>query len=152
MEGPEPLFLFHHPTFDPPRSGSYTPRSRSPEVSMRRRALLRALPLLVLATLAASSTDAAPSRLDARLPDGFWEQARGLFPTRPKQSQLDALQFRKAPAQLDVLVVGVDFSDSLMWGRDLADFPDHPEQRRTGTRSARSICFATRWCPRLNNR
>lgn len=99
---------------------------------MRRRALFHALSVVLLAASVASFADAAPARLDGQLPDGFWERARGLFPDRPKQSQLDALQFRKAPSRLDVLVVGCDFSDSLMWGRDLEDFPGWPEQRRRG--------------------
>ncbi len=92
--------------------------------------------LLVIFGLAAtpgyaqsSLTDSQAAQTRLRL---LRERAHHLQPVQAKQSQRDILAKRAAPSRLDVLVVGCDFADSLMWGRDLADFPGWPTQRRAG--------------------
>ncbi len=49
-----------------------------------------------------------------------------------KLSQIDAFQSHKAPALLRMLVVGCDFSDSLLWGRDRSQFVGWPAPARQG--------------------
>lgn len=96
--------------------------------------------LILLALLLGSSGAGAASaphplqRADEAAVDR-WLRLRprleSLRPTRLKLSQLRALQERRAPSSLQLLVVGCDFSDSLMVGRDRDDFPGWPAARRT---------------------
>ncbi len=58
--------------------------------------------------------------------------AAPLLRSSVKQSQRDAFFVHKAPDRLSVLVVGCDFADSLLWGRDRADFPEWPPPARGG--------------------
>jgi M6 family metalloprotease-like protein len=62
------------------------------------------------------------------------ESSRQLANGGLKQVQLDRLRYKSAPPELRVLVIGCDFADSLMWGRDLANFPGWPAQRRIAQR------------------
>ncbi len=62
------------------------------------------------------------------------EGGPGLSPRNMKDVQLDRLLRKAAPSQLRVLVVGCDFSDSLMWGRDRSAFVGWPEGRRIAQR------------------
>lgn len=48
----------------------------------------------------------------------------------PRELPVNGLARRAPMSSLDVLVIGCDFADSLMYGRDLDDFPGWPEQRR----------------------
>jgi M6 family metalloprotease-like protein len=57
---------------------------------------------------------------------------RRLLPRQLTLSQRTALQRRAGPDSLRLLVVGCDFSDSLLWGRNLAEFPGWPPQTRHG--------------------
>ncbi|HKI84390.1 MAG TPA: VCBS repeat-containing protein, partial [Candidatus Krumholzibacteria bacterium] len=49
-----------------------------------------------------------------------------------KASQMEALHSHKAPDSLRMLVVGCDFADSLLWGRDRSQFPGWPAAARQG--------------------
>lgn len=64
------------------------------------------------------------------------ERHEVLRPERWKQSQQRAFLRRDAPSELRVLVVGCDFSDSLLVGRDRSQFPGWPEPRRIAQRIA----------------
>ncbi|RKZ17716.1 hypothetical protein DRQ53_02695 [bacterium] len=62
-------------------------------------------------------------------------QIRGaLAPRQTRAVQLEALRRRKGPDSLRILIVGCDFNDSLMVGRDPADFPGWPPQNRKSQR------------------
>lgn len=71
---------------------------------------------------------------DAQIPTAPPERLQAvrarLEPTHSNAVQLEALRRRRAPDSLNILVVACDFSDSLMWGRDLAQFPGWPPQSR----------------------
>lgn len=97
------------------------------------------LVFLVSVSLSLATTVDAPARTTAPWSPSqslrgklLQEKAGPLRSPRLKLSQEAALGGHKAPDSLVVLVVGCDFSDSLMWGRDLDDFPGWPPQRRTG--------------------
>ena len=49
-----------------------------------------------------------------------------------KASQMEALRSHKAPDTLRMLVVGCDFADSLLWGRDRTQFAAWPTPAREG--------------------
>ena len=69
-----------------------------------------------------------PAELHAKFSRGF----DALRPTRLMNSQRNLLLKKQAPDSLRVLVVGVDFSDSLMVGRSnaMAEFGGWPDQSR----------------------
>ena len=89
-----------------------------------------ALALIGLAMGASASID----QLGVRSPEREQRIRAALSPAAPKLSQEEALRRRRAPASLNLMVVGFDFSDSLMWGRDLDDFPGWPPQTRQSQR------------------
>lgn len=61
------------------------------------------------------------------------ESARPLLESKLKQSQEERFLYgRKAPAELNCVVIGCDFSDSLLWGRDRDQFPGWPAPQRGG--------------------
>ena len=59
---------------------------------------------------------------------------RAALPVDPPLPRPEGLARRAPLSSLSVLVVGCDFADSLMYGRDLEDFPGWPEQTRTSQR------------------
>lgn len=101
-----------------------------------RRAAAPSLFLLVaLASLAPSWARAArPAVTPPQLSEQLSRSMARLATQGNAELVRERLAGRVAPSSLDVLVVGVDFSDSLLWGRDLSQFPGWPEQRRTGDR------------------
>jgi M6 family metalloprotease-like protein len=90
---------------------------------------------LVLAVLLPAGISAAVEPEPGPMSAGRAHAIRAaLTPTEPPLSQLEALQSRRAPESLSLVVVGFDFSDSLMWGRDLDDFEGWPPQTRESRR------------------
>lgn len=73
------------------------------------------------------STDRAASATAERVQ----RMRAALQPEGPALVQLERLERRGAPASLSLLVVGCDFSDSLMVGRDREQFEGWPAPRRT---------------------
>ena len=92
--------------------------------------------LLIALVLVGQAMDASASldRLGTRSPEREQRIRAALAPAATKLSQEDALRRRRAPASLELMVVGFDFTDSLMWGRNLDDFPGWPPQRRQSQR------------------
>jgi len=100
----------------------------------------------------ALGADNAPARAMGDLPRAVGIGAFTTWPSRPtlaveklrraavapllraplRQSQREAFVRRKAPDRLRVLVVGCDFADSLLWGRDRNAFPGWPPPARQG--------------------
>lgn len=69
---------------------------------------------------------------DVQVPDERIQRVRAaLQPDGPSAVQFERLQKRAAPASLSLLVVGCDFSDSLMVGRDRTQFTGWPAPRRS---------------------
>lgn len=99
----------------------------SPTVTPTMRRLVLAAALLALAT------GSAPAHAD--VDTAYFDRiraARAALPVDPPAAWTPGSLARRAPlTSLDVLVVGCDFADSLMYGRDLDDFPGWPAQRRT---------------------
>jgi hypothetical protein len=85
--------------------------------------------VFVAGAAVASVDDLVGSREGLRI----HEIRAGLTQDRPPLTQLEALQ-RRVPSSLNLQVVGFDFSDSLMWGRDPEEFPGWPPQTRESQR------------------
>jgi M6 family metalloprotease-like protein len=105
-----------------------------PATRTRRPGLTRIALLFLLLAASARVSSASPEGLYARSPEREMRIRAALTPESSHATQLEALQRRRAPDTLRVLVVGCDFSDSLMWGRDLGDYPEWPPQRRQSRR------------------
>ena len=105
-----------------------------PASRARRPGLIRIALLLFLLAVSVRGSSASPEWLSTRAPEREMRIRAALAPESSHATQLEALQRRRAPDALNILVVGCDFSDSLMWGRDLADYPEWPPQRRQSRR------------------
>ena len=70
-------------------------------------------------------------RLDASTAERVRFARERLEPADANPRSLELLGRRAAPSSLSLLVVGCDFADSLMVGRDRSQFPGWPEPRRT---------------------
>ena len=97
-----------------------------------------------LLALASSEALAAPDESTELLGHSQWNSfieqrlavgRAALAPRGPKRVQLERLRSQKAPSSVSVLVVGVDFSDSLLVGRDntMPEFAGWPTQNRTAS-------------------
>lgn len=106
-----------------------SPRCPAPRPSTA--ALLLLIQLMVIWAAPVWAGPERPDALDRMVgPERMQAIRRSLEPDRPPGVQLESLRRRRAPDALRILVVGCDFSDSLMWGRDLVDFPGWPAQSR----------------------
>ena len=88
--------------------------------------------LLALVATAVPGRSAIP---EARWHDTIPERIRAAREKLPVKPPLEfrasgSLARRAAPSSLSMLVVGCDFADSLMFGRDRSEFPGWPEPRR----------------------
>lgn len=92
--------------------------------------------LFLLTALAAPAMAAGPGHGPVPARDAARELRvrSALEPDRALATQLEALRRRRAPDSLNLFVVGCDFSDSLMVGRDRSAFPGWPAPRRQAQR------------------
>jgi hypothetical protein len=101
-------------------------------------ARLCALVALVLSSAASIGASPPEYSLHPEIASRLRASASRLFESAPRASLRDRLSGKRAPASLSVLVVGVDFSDSLLVGRSNAmpEFAGWPAQRRQSERIA----------------
>ena len=97
-----------------------------------------ALVALGLCSATASGGARLENSLHPEIEARLRNSASGLFEHSPRAGLADRLAGKRAPASLSVLVVGVDFSDSLLVGRSnqMPEFAGWPEQRRQSERIA----------------
>lgn len=104
-----------------------------PASSVRLSALIWSI---LLSAVAGPASSASPYADSAAGRDQVRESRirAALEPDRTYASQVRALERRRAPDSVNLFLVGCDFSDSLMYGRDPVDFPGWPPQRRQSQR------------------